>query len=208
MKIFDQKTVIWWGGEGIKTSLSFFFGNAGSTRDTPPAAADVFASLRSDEGTRREGSNILETAPWDLMGAFGREAPGLSFGNLCTRISLRFHCRQMYMTLEKKRYDKTTIHTPTPPMEGIHENTVCIMKYYERNGKKIREGEAGQGIAGDRIEEKTHFVIKGLPRLAVEDGNNVLDEVFILSSASLSRRLIVSSDSSATSSPKPSPRRT
>lgn len=75
-------------------------------------------------------------------------------------------------------------------------------------GEENKRGEAGQGMVGDRIEEKTHFVIKGLPRLAVEDGDNVLDEVFILSSASLSRRLIVSSDSSATSSPKPSPRRT
>jgi len=64
-------------------------------------------------------------------------------------------------------------------------------------------------MAGDRIEEKTHFVIKVLLRLVAEDVvDNVLDEVFILSSASRSRRLIVSSDSSATSSPKPSPRRT
>jgi len=137
MKMFDQKNSNMVGG--IKTSLSFFFDNAGSTRETPPAAADVFASLRSDEGTRREGSDILETAPWDLMGAFGKEAPGLSFGNLCTRISLRLHCRQVDMTLEGKKRYKTTIHTPTLLMEGIHENKVRIMKYHRRNWKKIKK---------------------------------------------------------------------
>jgi hypothetical protein len=78
------------------------------------------------------------------------------------------------------------------------------MKHDKRKGSKIKRGRRRGRHAKDRVGEKTYFVIKVLLRLVLEDVDNVLDEDFILSSASLSRRPTVSSDSSATSSPKPS----
>jgi ornithine carbamoyltransferase len=65
-----------------QTSLVFFLDAARSTREIPPAAAEVSASSRSDEDTSIEGSDILETEPWDLMGAFAKAEPGSSLGNL------------------------------------------------------------------------------------------------------------------------------
>lgn len=62
--------------------MSCFLETFRSTREIPPAAADVSASSRSDEDTSIEGSDILETEPWDLMGAFARAEPGLSLGKL------------------------------------------------------------------------------------------------------------------------------
>lgn len=64
----------------------------------PPAAAEVFASSRSDEDTSIEGSDILETEPWDLMGAFARAEPGLSLGKLVqVHVSVRSSSLVVYL---------------------------------------------------------------------------------------------------------------